>query len=124
MMRQTDMPGRLLGLTFLLTLLSACSSQVDMTDVRAMIGDAPVVLLSTTTCGYCKKLRADLSGWGVDYVDIDVESDQNGQRLYDLVNGRGVPILLIGDDIVHGYSPTRSRGLLAAANLTSETSQP
>lgn len=118
------MPGRLAGLVLLLTLLSACSNQIDMTDVHAMIGDAPVVLLSTSTCGYCKKLRADLSEWGVDYVDVDVESDQNGQRLYDLVNGRGVPILLIGDDIVHGYSPSRSHGLLAAANLTSEKSRP
>ena len=124
MMRRIDMPGRLVGLALLLVLLSACSSRVDMTDVRSMIGDAPVVMLSTSTCGYCKKLRADLSDWGVDYVDIDVESDQNGQRMYDLVHGRGVPILLIGDEIVHGYSPTRSRELLAAANLTSETSQP
>ncbi len=124
MMRRIDMPGRLAGLVLLLALLSACSSQANMTDVRAMIGDAPVVLLSTSTCGYCKKLRADLSDWGVDYVDVDVESDQNGQRLYALVNGRGVPILLIGDEIVHGYSPTRSRGLLVAADLTSKTSQP
>ena len=124
MMRRIDIPARLAGLILALTLLSACSSQVDLTDVRAMIGDAPVVLLSTSTCGYCRKLRADLSDWGVDYVDVDVESDRNGQRLYDLVNGRGVPILLIGDEIIHGYSPTRSRGLLVAANLTSETSQP
>lgn len=124
MMRRINMPGRLLGLTLLLALLSACSSQVDMTDVRAMIGDAPVVLLSTSTCGYCKKLRVDLSDWGVDYVDIDVESDRKGQRLYDLVNGRGVPILLIGDEVVHGYSPDRSRGLLTAANLIPDSSTP
>ncbi len=124
MMRRIDMLGRLAGLALLLALLSACSSQVDMTDVRAMIGDAPVVLLSTSTCGYCKKLRADLSGWGVDYVDVDVESDRKGQRLYDLVNGRGVPILLVGDEVVHGYSPDRSHGLLLAANLIPDSSTP
>ena len=31
-----------------------------MRELRAEIGDAPVVLLSTSTCGYCKRLRADL----------------------------------------------------------------
>ncbi len=118
------MRARLVGLALLLALLGACSNKVDMADVRAMIGDAPVVLLSTSTCGYCKQLRIDLSGWGVDYVDVDVESDRNGQRLYDLVNGRGVPILMIGDEIVHGYAPSRAREMLVAANLIEETSQP
>ncbi len=124
MMRRIDISARLAGLLLILVLLCACSNQVDMRDVRALIGDAPVVLLSTSTCGYCKKLRADLTDWGVDYVDVDVESDSNGQRLYDLVNGRGVPILMIGDEIVHGYSPTRSRGLLVAANLMTKISPP
>ncbi|HET9033478.1 MAG TPA: glutaredoxin family protein [Dokdonella sp.] len=124
MMRRINMRGRLPGLAMLLALLSACSNQADIAEVRTMIGDAPVLMLSTSTCGYCKKLRADLSDWGVEYVDVNVETDRNGQRLFGLVNGRGVPVLLIGDEIVHGYSPTRSRKLLVAANLTNETSRP
>ncbi|MBL0164311.1 MAG: glutaredoxin family protein [Xanthomonadales bacterium] len=112
------------GLALLLVMLSACTNKIDLADVRAAIGDAPVVLLSTSTCGYCKKLRADLADWGVEYVDVDVESDRNGQRAYELVNGRGVPILLVGDTVVHGYSPDRSRGLLAAANLIPDSSTP
>ena len=115
---------RCAGLALALALLAACTSQADMAEVRAAIGDAPVVLLSTSTCGYCKKLRADLADWGVDYVDVDVESDRNGQRAYQLVNGRGVPILLVGDTIVHGYSPERSRGLLVAAKLVADSSTP
>src|SRR5690606_17221875 len=75
------------GLALLLAMLAACSSQADIAEVRAAIGDAPVVLLSTSTCGYCKKLRADLAAWGVDYVDLDVESNDDGWRAYDLVNG-------------------------------------
>ena len=123
MMRRYDIL-RGAGLAWLLVMLSACTNKIDLADVRAAIGDAPVVLLSTSTCGYCKKLRADLADWGVEYVDVDVESDRNGQRAYELVNGRGVPILLVGDTVVHGYSPDRSRGLLAAANQIPDSSTP
>ena len=115
---------RCTGLAIALALLTACSGQTDMAEVHAAIGDAPVVLLSTTTCGYCKKLRADFADWGVDYVDVDIESDRNGQRVYEMVNGRGVPILVIGDTVVHGYSPDRTRELLAAADLIPDSSKP
>lgn len=115
---------RFAGLAVILAALAACSSQADITEVRAAIGDARVVMLSTSTCGYCKKLRGDLADWDVEYVDVDVESDRNGQRAYDLINGRGVPILLIGDTVIHGYSPDRARALLAAADLIPDSSTP
>lgn len=115
---------RCAGLAIMLAMLAACSSQADIAKVRAAVGDAPVVLLSTSTCGYCKKLRKDLAGWDVAYVDVDVESDRNGQRAYDLVHGRGVPILLVGDTVVHGYAPDRTRELLAAADLIPDSSTP
>ena len=88
------------GLGLLLVLLGACSRSAGIAEVREAVGDAPVVLLSTSSCGYCRKLRADLGHWGVDYVDIDVESNRKGRRAYDLVNGRGVPILLVGDSVL------------------------
>ncbi len=115
---------RFTGLALIMAILSACASQADIAEVRAAIGDAPVVLLSTSTCGYCRQLRGNLAAWGVAYVDVDVESDRKGQLAYDLVNGRGVPILLVGDTVVHGYSPDRSRALLVAANLIPDGSTP
>jgi glutaredoxin len=112
------------ALAVLVMVLGACTQRVDMTELRDAVGDAPVVLLSTSTCGYCRKLRADLGGWGVDYVDVDVEREDSGRRAYDLVNGRGVPILLVGDTVVHGYAPERSRALLVAARLLPDSSNP
>ena len=108
---------RVVGFSLFLSVVTSCSQRVDIGDLRTEIGDSPVVLLSTSTCGYCKRLRADLRAWGVDYDDLDVESNRRGRRAYDEVDGRGVPILVIGDTVVHGYSPERSRALLVAANL-------
>lgn len=112
------------GLALSLMLLSACSANVDVGKLRSTFGDFDVVLLSTSTCGYCKKLRADLADWGVDYIDVDIESERKGRDAFVELNGRGVPVLMIGDQAIHGYSPERSHELLAAANLLSETSKP
>ncbi len=89
----------------------------DPAALRAEVGSAPVVLLSTAWCGYCRKLRGDLADWGVAYDELDVESSESGRRAYAMVGGRGVPILLVGDEVVHGYAPQRTRQLIAAAGL-------
>ena len=110
---------RPLLLAALLVLATACSGGIDHAALRAEVGSAPVVLLSTAWCGYCRKLRADLERWGVAFDEIDVETTDEGQRAYDLVEGRGVPILLIGEQVVHGYAPAQARELLAAAGIDS-----
>ena len=98
-----------------LFVLAGCGR--DPAALRAEVGSAPVVLLSTAWCGYCRKLRGDLAGWGVAYDELDVEKSPEGRNAYELVGGRGVPILLIGDEVVHGYSPQRARELIAAAGI-------
>lgn len=118
------LPLRAIGLVLLPVLLAACSQDVDIAALRAEIGDAPVVMLSTSSCGYCKRLRGDLHEWGIAHEDLDVETNRKAQRAYREVNGRGVPILVIGDAVVHGYSPARTRDLLLAANLLPDSTTP
>ena len=115
-MNTLRLPWRPIALAALLALTTACGG-VDQAALRAEVGSAPVVLLSTAWCGYCRKLRGDLETWDVAFDEIDVETSDEGQRGYDLVGGRGVPILLIGDKVVHGYSPKRARELLGEAGI-------
>jgi glutaredoxin len=104
-----------------MTVLAGCAQKVDVDELRAEIGEKPVVLLSTSTCGYCRQLRADLGDWGVEFKDLDVETNRSGRRAYHQVNGRGVPILVIRDQVLHGYSPERARAMLIAADLLPES---
>jgi glutaredoxin len=113
---------RVIALGLVLALLTACVQEVDMIGLRERIGNDPVIMLSTSTCGYCMKMRDDLAGWNVEYLDIDVETDSNGQFAFDALEGRGVPILLVGDKIVHGYSRERAHALLNAADLIPNSS--
>lgn len=115
---------RVVVLAPILALLAACSQDVDMASLREEIGSAPVVMLTTSSCGYCRKLRADLGNWNVEFHDIDVERSSMGQRAYEMLEGRGVPILLVGERTVHGYDPERAHALLSAANLIPDSSSP
>lgn len=99
--------------------LAACTRRapVDMAAVRAEVGAKPVVLLSASWCGYCRKLRADLKQWNVAFAEYDVEDSRKGSRAYGLLRGSGVPILLVNEKPIHGYMPQRAHELLAAASL-------
>ncbi len=110
------LPFRVVLLAALFAAVAGCGG-VDQSALRAQVGSEPVVLLSTAWCGYCRKLRADLENWNVAYTELDVEQSEEGQRAYQMVNGRGVPILLIADQVVHGYAPQRARTLLGKAGI-------
>ena len=82
-------------------------------DPRKTTADSGIVLLSATWCGYCTALRKDLDGMGVAYTELDI--DGPGRDAFDAVNGRGVPVLIVGQTVVHGYDPVRTRELIASA---------
>jgi glutaredoxin len=105
---------------------AACTRQaaVDAAALRAVVGDAPVVLLSATWCGYCRKLRADLDRWGVRYREYDVEHSERGARAYAQLRSSGVPVLLVGERRFHGYVPRRIHQSLSEAGLLGPAASP
>lgn len=98
-------------------------------DVRAAVGDSTVVLLSASWCGYCRRARADFLAWGVQFREYDVETSETGRRAYALIGARFVPVLLIGDRQIRGYSSRVVRAALADAgelprNASADPSSP
>lgn len=76
--------------------------------LRAIVGDSPIVLLSTRECGYCKRLRAALDNAGLHYLDLDIEADPRGKRARALLpGGQFVPVTIVGDGVVYGDDPER-----------------
>lgn len=88
---------------------------VSADDPRKGTGTDGIVMLSATWCGYCDALRQDLDRMGVAYSELDIDDEAQGSAAFDAVNARGVPVLVIGQDIVYGYDPDRARELIAAA---------
>jgi glutaredoxin len=81
----------------------------------AAVDKRPVRMLSTTWCGYCKRARAYLSGKGIAFEDLDVEKSGAGRQEYTALRGRGVPIILVGDQRMDGYDPSVLDRMLRAA---------
>jgi glutaredoxin len=55
-----------------------------------------VVMYSTSWCGYCKKARRYFADNNIVYRDYDIENDR--------LDGRGVPVILVGDKRMNGFS--------------------
>lgn len=58
-----------------------------------------LTMYSTTWCGYCKRLKAQLDREGIEFSEIDIEQDEAAAELVASVNGgnRTVPTVVYSD---------------------------
>ena len=56
-------------------------------------------MYSTTWCGYCRRLKMQLDQVGIDYLEIDIERDEDAARFVEGVNkgNQTVPVVLFPD---------------------------
>jgi len=59
----------------------------------------PVTMYTTSWCGFCKRLKAQLGRVGVEVTEVDIERDEAAAEFVMSVNGgnQTVPTLLFGD---------------------------
>ena len=46
-----------------------------------------VTMYSTTWCGYCSRLKAQMGRAGIEFVEVDIERDPEAAALVESVNG-------------------------------------
>ena len=58
-----------------------------------------IIMFSTTWCGYCQRLKAQMTREGIAYTEIDIEHDPESAAFVESVNGgnQTVPTLLFPD---------------------------
>ncbi|MBL8300735.1 MAG: glutaredoxin family protein [Rhodanobacteraceae bacterium] len=93
------------GVVLLAGLVWNKKREIERADPRRQTGDSGVVLLVAEWCGYCKQLKSALDTAKVPYTELDVEDGGAGYDAYNALGGRGVPITVIGQDVIHGYDP-------------------
>ena len=74
-------------------------------------GQKSVVMYSAEWCGICKQAREYFEGRGIEYEEYDIDTDEKGKRDFAEMRGRGVPIILVGDQRMRGFNPTRFQDL-------------
>jgi len=63
-----------------------------------------VVMYSTSWCGYCRKAASHFRKNGIPFSERDIEKSEKAAREYKELNGRGVPVILIGNRRMNGFS--------------------
>jgi len=77
-----------------------------------------VVIYTTSRCGYCQKAKAWFRSNGVPYTEYDVESSIKGKRDYKKLGGQAVPIILVGEQRLNGFSESRLGAALRKVGYT------
>jgi len=72
-----------------------------------------LTLYSIPTCPYCIRTKEFLRENGVEFEDIDVSADRaQAQKMIELSQQRGVPVLDIEGQIVTGFDKEKIKELL------------
>ena len=81
-----------------------------------------VVIYTTSWCPYCKQLRAFLDEHRIPYTDYDVEHSFSGGMGFWALRGRGVPLVVVGADVIYGLDVGKMQASLR--RLGYETGSP
>lgn len=76
---------------------------------------ARVTIYSTTWCGVCVKAKKWFKANKVKFREYDIETSKKGKRDYKKLKGNGVPIIMVGQQRMNGFSPARMRKMLENA---------
>ncbi len=66
-----------------------------------------IIMYSTTWCGVCKRAKKYFQKNNITFTEYDVEKSNKGKRDYKKMNGKGVPIFLIGSKRLNGFDATK-----------------
>ena len=80
--------------------------------------DAPdVLMLGAAWCPACKDATRFFVKNNINYCEYDMEKNAIGAKLFQEVNGRGVPILFIGGHRIQGFNAATVTRALQDAGL-------
>ena len=78
---------------------------------RDTTGDREVIIYTAEWCGVCKQATQYFRDTGIPYREYDIEKSAKGRRDFARLKARGVPVILIGDRRMNGFSSQRFQSL-------------
>ncbi len=76
----------------------------------------PVTVFTTAWCGYCKKTKHFLKTHDIPFEERDIEASSEAMATFTKLGGRGVPLVIVGEQVVRGYSLGDLRAALECRN--------
>jgi glutaredoxin len=75
----------------------------DVSDSGVAVNDK-VVMYSTSTCPYCIKAKRYFKKNNIPFEERDIGKNKSARREFKELDGRGVPLILVGDKQMRGFS--------------------
>ena len=63
-----------------------------------------VVMYSAPWCGVCQRAKRFFQNKGIAFREMDIDKNRRARKEFDRLNGRGVPLILVGDKRMNGFS--------------------
>ncbi|HEX5057516.1 MAG TPA: glutaredoxin family protein [Gammaproteobacteria bacterium] len=63
-----------------------------------------VVMYSAEWCGVCKRAKQYFAEKHISYTDYDIDTNPKGKADYEKLDARGVPVILVGNRRMNGFS--------------------
>lgn len=63
-----------------------------------------VIMYATQWCGVCKKARRYFKANNIPFTEYDIDNDAGARQRFDALNGKGVPVILVGKQRMNGFS--------------------
>ncbi len=64
-----------------------------------------IQVYTTSTCPHCRTAKAYLKDKGYPYVERQVDVDPAAQAQLQRYGARGVPTIVVGDEVIVGFNP-------------------
>ncbi len=69
------------------------------------MAEKDIRIYSTPACPWCKKVKDYLKSKNVQFTDYNVAEDREKlQEMVQLTGQRGVPVIVIGDEVIIGFN--------------------
>lgn len=66
-----------------------------------------VVMYSAPWCGVCTQARRFFRAEGIPFRELDVDKSRTAKREWERMNANGVPVILVGNRRMNGFSEAR-----------------
>ncbi len=104
-----------LTLALVLTSVSvAAAGREPVAASKPASAQADITLFVLPDCGYCERARVYLRNRGLHWKELDISSSAAIEKRFAELGGQGTPLIVIGEQRIHGFQPARIDAALAA----------
>ena len=95
----------IMALMFALYYAADQRSNMTLSDEPLVLHRFPpeIVMFGTQSCQYCQLAREFFKQHHLSYQEHDIEKSDEHRRMFDLLGGRGTPLIIINRELIHGF---------------------